>query len=667
MGKPIERLRLQAAFVAHRQSDRLEAMDGSTDSIQVKDGDRPVDDPPLLAETTDAPEEQDISLPDSSTADESPRPSRNLEPAYDQPLTLPRPRLAIATQVFQGMRLLGMPLVWLIVLAFSGGTGVSAIFWLTTLPPLPNCNRLHLFSTDNDRLYCVEQAAKSGRAEAMVAGLRLIQPWPANHPLHNRVQYLQREWSQSLLAVAKNKADQDELGEAIELAKAIPDSSPSYKAAQSAIAVWQNDSRRAKQISDAVQAALKQQDWKAADTQLEALSNLKGDYWQQRFQRLKQQAITEQLARRQIQQIRAQSAAAIGNADALGQLIAIADQIPTTSFARPDAEAELKRLVQALMTVMNEQIARADLAGATATVELLPQSVPPPIAAQDALWLGQALPLAQQTLPTQPLAQLGQISWVLPHLQLLKPAPPIAAQAKSLITKLTLQQQNLSQLQVAATLAQLHQIPTLRLAIQLAQAIAPGQPHRLYAQTLIAQWRRELEAAEDRSLLIQAQQLAKVNKVPYLQAAIATAKQIALGRPLRLEAQTTIADWNQKLQTLADQPLLTQAQNLAKRSKFADAINTANKIAIGRTLYPQAQSAIQTWTKQLQAADDRLTLDKAHRLAKQGQLDSAIALAEQIAPERSLYLEAQAAIAQWQQQAAELEPNQVNGGAAQTP
>lgn len=550
-------------------------------------------------------------------------------------------------QLLRGVRFLGMPFVWLVVLAFCGGTGVSAIFWLTTLPPLPNCQQLHPFSSDNERLYCAEQAARSGRADAMLAGIAVIKHWTAEHPQFRRAQQLMRDWSGGVMNAAHHKITQEDVKGAIALAKGIPPMSPSYAEAQRAIGAWQQDQQRSQAFETLVQAALKAQNWQAVETQLDQLSKLEGILWRQKHQRLKQALITEQLARRQVQQVRRLADAQPNRPEAIAQLITVLDDIAPQSYVRPEAVTELKRLNALLMTTINQRLAQADLPGAIAAAQLFSKTLPPPSEAHDLLWFSQAQALATRQFPAQPAQRLAQLWLVLPRLRQSK-SKPLSAQAQALATQLEQQMQNIKQIQLANSVAKVGQASSFHLAIDLAQRVALGNPYRIHAQTLIADWRTDLKLAEDRPYLVRATQLANGKTAPRLRAAIATASRIALGRPLRLEAQTAIADWNQRAQTLEEQTFLKQAQALARQKKWEQAIKLAGKIAAGRALHTQAQTEIQNWTKQLQIAQDRPILDRAIAIANQGKLEAAIEYASQIPPGRALYDETQTAIAQWQ-------------------
>jgi hypothetical protein len=190
----------------------------------------------------------------------------------------------------------------------------------------------------------------------------------------------------------------------------------------------------------------------------------------------------------------------------------------------------------------------------------------------------------------------------------------------------------------------------------LAQGIAPDRPQRVYAQTLIAQWRKEIQQADDLANLTLARQIAKAGTLPYLQAAIAQASQIPVGRELRSHAQAAIYEWKLQIQALEDKPLLDQARTLAKQNKLSAAIQTASKIQPGRILHNDAQTAIQVWTRTMQTQVDRPILNQAKALANQGKLGAALDLAYQIGANRALSGEAQAAIAEWEAQLAASQP-----------
>ncbi len=236
----------------------------------------------------------------------------------------------------------------------------------------------------------------------------------------------------------------------------------------------------------------------------------------------------------------------------------------------------------------------------------------------------------------------------------MKPASPFYSQAQAHKKDWQTQLKDLIQLKYAIATAGLGQQSTLKLAIGQAKQIDADHPRRLQAQSLIAYWEQEAQRLEDRPILDQAIQIAKAGSIDDLKAAIAQAGEIALGRALRVKAQTYIAMWRSQIQTLEDQPKLDRAWELARQGKLGEAIAAASGIQAGRSLYRQAQSAISDWRYQqvvdAQIARDQPILDRAASLAETGNLAAAIDVASQIEPGRALYGRAQSSIDQWQDQ-----------------
>ena len=66
-------------------------------------------------------------------------------------------------------------------------------------------------------------------------------------------------------------------------------------------------------------------------------------------------------------------------------------------------------------------------------------------------------------------------------------------------------------------------------------------------------------------------------------------------RVLYARAQTLISDWTRQIQIAEDQPLLDDAKDLAFEGSLTAAINLASQISPGRALYTEAQRAIAIW------------------------------------------------------------------------
>lgn len=568
------------------------------------------------------------------------------------PLQPRHQRLFIHTrkQILRGARIIGMPLIWVGVAAFCGGTGYAAFNWLSTIPPAPDCDRLWFFSTDADKLFCAEQAARAGTAESLQAGIKLVQPWLSGHQLQAKATRLHQDWSKQLLKQANLKALEDDLDQAIQLAEQIKPDNPIYRDAKNAILEWQKLRDRGNLVASTVEAAIKAQDWKKADAELQPRSSQISDFQQQQLNQLRERILTERMAFNQLYQVRdLVKAQPTVQAETLGRGIQLLAQINPNTYASAAAQLDSQQWRESLIKIAETRLQNGDLPGAIAAARWLPAQTALTPQIQELFWLSRA----QQTLQ-QPHGILVQSAWqqitLLAALQTIQPGSPLAALAQSERDRLERQVQDLTQLSLASAVARVPQLPALQMAIQMAETITSDRPHRLEAQTLIAEWRKEIERVQDRPYLSQAQRLAKSNKLKDLQAAIAQASKIPLGRALRPQAQAAIFDWQQQIQTIEDKPTLAKARQLAQQNQLTAAIQEASKISIGRALYPDAQQLISSWTATIQTTADRPILDEASALATQGNFGVAIEIAYQIAPGRALYNEAQAAIAEWNTQ-----------------
>jgi hypothetical protein len=235
-----------------------------------------------------------------------------------------------------------------------------------------------------------------------------------------------------------------------------------------------------------------------------------------------------------------------------------------------------------------------------------------------------------------------------------KSTSPFYGLAQSYKRNWQAQLKDVIQLKYAGAVASLGQPAALQLAIGQAKQVGTDHPRRVQAQSLVAYWQQEIQRLEDQPILDGATRLAKADQIDSLKAAITQASRIEQGRALRRQAQTLIASWNSQIQTLEDRPKLDQAWQLARQDKLDQAIQIASQIHSGRSLYKEAQSAIADWRYQqivnAQIAQDQPILNQANALADAGNLSAAINIASQIGPHRALSSQAQAAINRWQEQ-----------------
>ncbi|WP_293336010.1 hypothetical protein [Microcoleus sp. CAWBG58] len=545
-------------------------------------------------------------------------------------------------------------LIWLSLLVGFGVTGAAAFLWLLTMPPPPNCQQLSPLAADGERLYCAQQAAKSGKLEQLEAAIGLVQAWPKEHPLYSQGQHLIGEWSKAMLAFARAKIELGDLKGALGIVAKIPKTSPSYPEVQDAVTAWEKNWQEGQKLYDTALAALKSEDLRKAWDYAQALFKLENIFWsQKRYNELIQQISLERNGWQRLQEAR--NLAQEGTPQKFAEAIVLARKIDPQLFARGKAEKEIEGWSRTLLAMATKRLKGKDLPGAIEAASVVPQDSPLFAEAQDLMQLGRAQAVMWNQSVSTPLAQhiftllegQGAASQI-------APGRPLYKQAQVQVESLQVQFQDLLRLQVASSIASFGQIGALQMAIEQAQTIGPRQPRRVHAQTLVATWRREIQRIEDQAFVNLAKQLAAPGTVEGLKGGIAQVLLISQNRPRRVEAQTLLAQWTKRIEVIQDQPFLDEAIALAKQGKLSAAIDKASEIKSGRTLYAKAQDNVYQWVSELQVAQDRPILDRAAELASQGSLSAAINMASQVGYGRALHSEAAGAIGRW---SAELRAN----------
>ncbi|MGB3614337.1 MAG: hypothetical protein WBA10_11145, partial [Elainellaceae cyanobacterium] len=190
----------------------------------------------------------------------------------------------------------------------------------------------------------------------------------------------------------------------------------------------------------------------------------------------------------------------------------------------------------------------------------------------------------------------------------------------------------------------------LNRAIATTKAITPDSRFYPQAAASIASWEMQLQ---DLGQLYQAQLAADGGQIPAFQMAIARASAVEGGHLRRLQAQTLTAHWQREVERIEDTPRLQEARQIAASGAvdaLQSAIARASQIQPNRALHAEAQQAVARWTGQIQTIQDRPILDQARRYASQGQLSQAIARAGAVGSGRALTSEARGLQQRWRAQ-----------------
>ena len=530
----------------------------------------------------------------------------------------------------------------------SGVMGLWAMAWLTRIPPLPNCDDVTATSADGDRLLCAQTALRAGSAKNLMQAVQLTANFSETHPFYVETQPVLVESSERLFKKATEKMHEGDLTTAADWAGQIPLNTPLREQAQAEIWNWRQEWKQGQEIENSIEQAIAARDWAAADNGLQQLKLLSSDYWLgQRHGELLQAKQREATAWTQIEQAR--GLANTGEPENIGQALVIAQRINLTSQAWNEAQEDIDRWSQNLLLYSFQRWELGDVQGAIAAVQKVPPDPQLAPEAQDLIQYSHANRLADQAQQETPgYLQLFQLMEAIRAAEKIPADSTFYQTARQSIQTWRAELEDLRTLKFASNVASLRQGWTYDYATQLAWTVDLERPRRLQAQTLIAHWEDEVERIEDRPFLIRANALARKGTIPALQAAITEARNVALGRALRLNAQTDIAAWLDRIEVIQDQPILNEANQLATDDQLREAIAKAEEIQDDRALYEQAQAMVQDWTRTLQIEEDSPLLEQAKSLAYEGSLTQAINLAAQIGPGRALYGEARNAIDLWE-------------------
>ncbi len=544
------------------------------------------------------------------------------------------------------------PLVWFAILATVGGVSLRAVSVMTQNPPLPDCTQVARLSSDSERLLCVRASVKSGSAQALIEAIELVEPWTPDNPLYHEANQLMDQWSKALLDELQTMAQRGDVRQARALAARIPTQVEIYPEVKSAIATWDKEWSVGKEFEAKVLKAIAAQNWTGARRNLQSLKILNTRYWvSTRHDQLKERIDREEAARRQLNEAKAlaKTGTKTGDLAKLGEAFVIAREINLETAAWRDAKPDLDEWAERVMQYSFQKWEKEDIDAALKIAQLVPPNLALTSEAQDLLSFGHAQRLASGSHDdwTPSYAQVYNLLEAIQAVQRISPSSPFYREAQDSLVMWQQKLDDMVQLQYANTLAQVGQRPTYRMAIAKAEQITQERPQRLQAQTLVSHWKKEIQRIEDRPVLNTAVKLASKGGKENLQHAIAEAKKVKKGRALRIQGQTYIAEWQARIETIEDQPILNKAEQLAQVGELAKAIVEASKIAEGRALREDAQTAVSGWTAEIQTAEDRPLLSRADRFAARGRLTEAIDTAAQIGPGRALHEEASASIAIW--------------------
>ena len=522
-----------------------------------------------------------------------------------------------------------------------GFVGISMLF---KLPSAPKCPEVFWpLASASVRLHCAQISASKQTVNDLLQAIDLVQKLPENHPLRGEINRQLEIWSADILRLADQSFQAGSLDEAIATANKIPADVNVSKLVAQQIEKWQSIWSKAEAIYQQAENELRQRNWQSAFMLTSKLLRVNNKYWAStKYDQLNNIIVT---AREDGDKLyKAESLARKRNLEGLLAAIKLAGTVKPDSYLYQKSQELISNFAEKMLKMAQAKMKEQDADTALEIARQIPPVAELQSQVDDFIMLGEA----------QRSAFLGTIAGLetaISQAQQIDASREIYSQAQELIARWQLEIEDVSRLDKARNLASQGTINDLTAAIYEAKQIPENNPRAQEARRDMTKWLDQVETIQDSPYLERAEQIAAMEDVSSLQAAIAEASQIRAGRALYSQARQKIGQWNAKIERIQDQPYLEQATALADSGNLQEAVKTAQKIATsGRALSKQAQTAVDTWQEQINA---RQSWQKAQQVAVTGTpeaLAQAIKLADRISKRNILRLDVNIAIDQWSQE-----------------
>ncbi|MEM7649664.1 MAG: chromosome segregation ATPase, partial [Cyanobacteria bacterium P01_A01_bin.70] len=542
------------------------------------------------------------------------------------------------------------------------------------------------------RLQCADAYADQGSVDSLLAAISLVEALPADHPLRSDINDRVELWADEVLHIADQTFNQGELDAAITIAEKIPPNTAAAQQVSDRLRRWRAIWEQAESIFRKAEEHLRASQFRDAFSAAIQLRSVDNEFWaNQRYDEL------TSLISRTREEVNllanAERIADRGTVDDILEALQQVAAIEPESYVYAEAQTVLKDLSSDLLDLAEAALANQDGPEALRILGKIPPEAR----------------LEQEVADFRTLADAYELTWggttagyeaAIVRLQSLGSDRPLYAKAQALRREWQWELEGVAQLNWARQVARSGTVESLRAAIVEAEEVAPDNPRWDQAQTQIAEWRRGIALIEDQPFIDRAKLAALGGDRASLQGAIAEVGQVPNSSALYGEAQDLMADWRWQIQRLDNQPMLTQAQQLADNGQLSQAVAVASQIPPNQALYDEAQTAIAGWQDQqsgrqsyqqallvadsgtvgglaqaielaLAVPDSSSDWTLARQAANQWSwdllrvaestaarnVDEAIAIASQIPPRTDAYAEAQLRIRDWQGQAADSPAN----------
>lgn len=544
-------------------------------------------------------------------------------------------------------------MAWSLLLTLvPGSVAFLAMAMLLKLPTAPNCPAIFWpLASASVRLHCAQLAASKQTVKDILQAIALVKELPPDHPLHGEVERFTAEWSRDILQLADQSFQSGNLEEAIATARRVPQDLSAYKLVDQQIAKWESIWSKAEGIYKDAEEELRQRNWQSAFMLASKLLRVDNKYWSSTKYDQLNGIITS--AREDGEKLaKAESLANSKVVDNLLEAIKLAQGIGPDSYLYQKAQESIPVFGRKMLDLAQSKMDTKDADTAIDIARQIPEITKLQGEVEDFIALADA----------QRSAWMGNVSGLetaIAQAQEIDPSRPVYNKAQQLIARWQLEIEDVSRLEKARVLASQGTVNNLAAAIAEAQLIPTSNPRGSEARQEIDRWQSQAETIEDRPYLERAEQIAYLDDINSLQAAIAEASQIRQGRALYPEARRRIRTWLGKVQRIQDQPYLDQARELAQRGDLSAAISAAQPIASsGRSLSSEAQASIADWEGQIRATENWKKAREVGAVGTPEALAEAIRLADKVSNSSILRMDVNIAIDQWSQQLLEIARSQ---------
>ncbi|MEO0825816.1 MAG: chromosome segregation ATPase [Cyanobacteria bacterium J06642_9] len=528
----------------------------------------------------------------------------------------------------------------LLSLGCVGTVAVVSAMSLFRIPGLPNCPAIFWPTAPAaTRIQCAEAYAEEGSVDSLLSAIELVNSLPEDHPLRLEINERIESWAERILDIADDTFHQGDIDNAIKIARRIPESTAAGGLVDSQVDSWLEIWSSAEEIYKTVEDLLRQQKFREAFSTAIQLLSVGNTYWETTKYEEVTQLITT--ARQDLAQLaKARSLIRKGTVDSILEGIDLIREIEPESYLYAEAQRLLKETADDMLDLAQTALDRRDAAQALVVLGKIPASANLQAEIADFRIIVEAHQRAWQ-------GTVSDLEAAILRVQSIGRDRPLYSRTQPLISRWRLESQGITQLARARQIADPGTVTDLSAAILEANNIARSNPLWDEAQEQINSWQAQIETIEDQPLLDRANAIAIAGDSASLQAAITEAQRIRQGRALYREAQDNIQGWRNQIQRREDQPMLAQARQLASTGNYQLAIATAGQINSNRALYQEAQTDIANWRSQIEGAQQ---LQEAYRIAQSGTpngLTQAIAIAAEVSPNSPTQGDAAAAINRW--------------------